>query len=287
MNKYKLTSESKLVDAGLNRRICVHRIEALQDVYRGTALIAKKGATGGWVQSELNLSQAGGCWVKDDAIAMINSRVHGNATVEDNAIVSGHSNIGEWATISDNAIIRDAARIYGHASVDSGAVVSGNAHAYAYAHVTHAATVTSEARIYGAAKIGGSTKVSGYACIYASLSILCDAVVTGHANISDPHHFTAFSSVGSENSTLTAYRETVTEEELESDDDNPYRIIVNRGCFTGSLEEFVARVETRHGPVEMPDDNRVYWQYQGVINMIRQQFNLVKVTKEGVANVKS
>ena len=53
MKKYKLTEETIIV----NDRI-LYRIEALRDFAN-----VKKGAKGGFIEKERNLSQYGNCWV--------------------------------------------------------------------------------------------------------------------------------------------------------------------------------------------------------------------------------
>lgn len=69
--KYKLTDEAIKVD-----NVTLHRIECVTP-FRDI----KSGEKGGFVESENNLSQNGGCWVSG------NARVSGNAQVSDNAQV--------------------------------------------------------------------------------------------------------------------------------------------------------------------------------------------------------
>ena len=61
----------------------LRRIKALRDI----AGICVKGALGGWIETEINLSQDGDAWVSG------NARVYGNAWVYGNAQVSGDA----WA----------------------------------------------------------------------------------------------------------------------------------------------------------------------------------------------
>ena len=69
-----------------------------------------------------------------------------------------------------------------------------------------------------------------------------------------------FSSVGSENGTLTAY--TIKTGEIE----------VTRGCFWGTLDEFEAAVQERHN-----DDSQYGQEYLILIQYIRLRFQGVVV----------
>ena len=77
MKKYKLTDETTDVLG-----ITLHRVKALKDFDD-----VKKGELGGYVESERNLSQAGNCWVCDNAKVCDNAWVYGNAKVYGNAWV--------------------------------------------------------------------------------------------------------------------------------------------------------------------------------------------------------
>ena len=59
--KYELT-ESKIYCG-----ITLYRIKALRDLWN-----VKAGDLGGWVESELNLSHEGNCWIYNDAITFKN-----------------------------------------------------------------------------------------------------------------------------------------------------------------------------------------------------------------------
>jgi len=56
--KYELTGETKTLPCGT----VLHRIRALRDF--GSV---KAGDLGGWIESELNLSHEGDCWVSGNA----------------------------------------------------------------------------------------------------------------------------------------------------------------------------------------------------------------------------
>lgn len=111
--KYELTDEIKTTCSGHK----VRRIRALRAV--GTHVAT--GDLGGWVESELNLSQDGDSWVYDDAVVL------GRARVSDNAHVHGLAHVYGNAHVSGNAHVYHSAHVYGNAHVYDRAWVAGNA----------------------------------------------------------------------------------------------------------------------------------------------------------------
>ena len=124
--KYKLTDESKeFCGKVLHRIVCV-------TAFASVAV----GDTGGWVESEKNLSQSGDAWVYGNAKVYGDAWVYGNAKVYGNADVSGN------ADVYGNAKVYGDAWVYGNAKVYGNADVSGNA------------------KVYGDADVSGDAKVS-------------------------------------------------------------------------------------------------------------------------------
>ena len=117
MNKYKLTSETKVING-----VELHRIKALKSFGN-----IKEGDLGGWIESEKNLSQDGNAWVYDNAKVRGNATIRGDAWVFDNAEVSGNVIVSENATISENATVRGNATVSGNASVSGNATVEDKA----------------------------------------------------------------------------------------------------------------------------------------------------------------
>lgn len=85
---------------------------------------------------------------------------------------------------------------------------------------------------------------SGDAWVYGDAQVCGDARVYGNASL------VWISRVGSEHGTLTAFRATA-------------GITVTRGCFIGSLAEFSAAVNMRHG------DSQIGAEYRLLIEFIR------------------
>ena len=118
-------------------------------------------------------------------------------------------------SLSGNAWVSGDARVYGNAEVYGDARVYGNAEVYGDARVSGDAEVYGDARVYGDAWVYGDARVRSYAVIYERKMI-----------------FWA-SNVGSENGTLTVFN-------------GKDGLIVTRGCFTGAVDEFLAKSAEVH-----------------------------------------
>ena len=64
--KYELTKKQKNIRVG-DKDVTVRQIKALVDVPPHV----RTGDTGGWVESEDNLSHAGSAWIYDNAVACL------------------------------------------------------------------------------------------------------------------------------------------------------------------------------------------------------------------------
>ncbi len=122
----------------------LHRIVRLRD-----------GQMGGWIETEINLSHEGDCWIYDEAKVYGNARIYGEAQV------------------SSNASVADDAQVFGDARVTGRAAVSGDAKIY------ENAVVSGDTYVSGKAKIFGSARVSGYCTSVGGLTEL-----SGNASIS-------------------------------------------------------------------------------------------------------
>ena len=111
------------------------------------------GTKGGWLESESNLSEEGGCQILDEAKVFGSAKVWGNAIVRGNAMVFGFAKVYGRAWIDDSAKVCDHANVYDHATVQNEAVVHGSAKVYESATIYGKATVTDKARVYGNALI--------------------------------------------------------------------------------------------------------------------------------------
>ena len=116
---------------------------------------------------------------------------------------------------SGNAWVYDNAWVYGDARVSDNAQVAGDARVY------------DNAWVYGDARVSDNAQVAGDARVYGNARVSGDARVSGRDAI-----FWA-SRVGSENGTLT----------VSSGKDG---LVVTRGCFTGTKEEFLAKSAKVH-----------------------------------------
>ena len=234
----------------------LYRIKALKDF-----LNVKKGEAGGYIESEKNLSQkdnawvygnsrvSGNAWVSGDAQVYNNAWVYGNARVYGNAQVSGDACVSGNAQVSDDAQVSGNAWVSGNAHVSDDAQVSGNAWVYGNAWVS------GNARVSGNAHVSDDAQVSGNAWVYGN------AWVSGNARVLNRHSVVWFSNVGTENGTLTVYC-------------GKNGLIATRGCFTGSVEEFLTKSSEVH-------DEKTKREYELLIEVARSRL------KEAQGNIGS
>ena len=154
MKKYELTDETKVLG-----EITLHRIKALRVIENSGRGRVLEGELGGWLESEYNLSQEGGCWVAEEA------KVYGRAHVRDNALVCGK------AAVSEQALVRNISIVCDRACVFQNAVVS------------QAAQVKEAAVLKGRAFVGGVAVVKGSAVVEGCSRVIDDALVWGFAEI--------------------------------------------------------------------------------------------------------
>ena len=153
--KYELTNETiKWYGRTL------YRIKALKDFSD-----VKKGALGGYIEKESNLSQYDECWVYDEAKIYGNSKVYRHARVYDNAEICGNAIVYGDAVVYSNAKVYDNALVYGYARVHDNARVYGNAYIYGYARVYDNALVYGYARVHDNARVYGNAKVYNWEII--------------------------------------------------------------------------------------------------------------------------
>ena len=153
--KYKLTDETIELCG-----VTLYRIEALRDFGN-----VKAGDKGGFIQSVLNLSQEGDCWIYDEA------KVCGNARVYDNARIFGEASVCGEANVWGEAWIQGNARVWNQAIVCGNASVFGNARIFGEASVCGEANVWGAANVYGKAEVCGNARVSGKAEVCGETSI--------------------------------------------------------------------------------------------------------------------
>ena len=97
------------------------------------------------------------------------------------------------------------------------------------------AWVFGNARVYDDAWVFGNARVCGDAKVYGNARVYDDAWVSGNAEVFNTRHFFVQGPIGSRNGFITFYRTK----------DNT--VEVRCGCFSGSLQKFVDRVEETHG----------------------------------------
>ncbi|TRB66509.1 polymer-forming cytoskeletal protein [Mannheimia haemolytica] len=143
------------------------------------------------------------------------------------------------AWVYDNAKVYDSAEVYGNAKVYDSAEVYGNAE------------VWGSAKVWGNAEVWGSAEVYGNAKVYDSAEVWGSAKVRSFAVLSERKMIFWASNVGTENGTLTVYN-------------GKDGLLVTRGCFTGTVEEFLAKSDEVH-------DEKTKREYQLLIEVAKSR----------------
>ncbi len=194
----------------------LHRIRALKDIkiYYGIFVdqyyTVKSGETGGFVESEENLSQKDSAWIWSEAKVFEQARVFGDAQISGNAQIYGRAlvfnkaKVGDDARVYETAYVYDEATISGRAQVRHAAVVSGNVSIDDDAQITGRSRVHGRARIsdhgevenalvddfaevseyghvVGNAKVMGRVQVSGIATVGGNSLIFGDVKIRGNS----------------------------------------------------------------------------------------------------------
>ncbi|WII39673.1 hypothetical protein [Paenibacillus thiaminolyticus] len=232
--KYEFTGETS---NSIAEGATLHRIRAVRDFGN-----VKAGDLGGWIQKEENLNHSGDCWIYDRAAAFGNARVSGNASLRNEALAYDN------AFITDHALIERDASVFGRARIYDRVVVTDRASIYRDAVLYGRTRVQDRAVIGNFAYISGNdVLIGGDACIQIPCSIRNGAYVMSNRD------FLTIGPIGSENGVLTAYR-------------SKDGLMVNRGCFTGTLDVFKAAVEETHG------DNKYGRSYAALVEFIKVHF---------------
>ena len=235
--KYELTNESMEFKGHT-----LHRIKALID-FSGFI----KGALGGWIESEDNLSHEGACWIHDE------SKVFGNARVRKSAQIMDNSVICEDAVISGDVVVRENSR------------VSGDAY------------ICDNANIYGASIVSGKPIIGNSSRIINSI-VSCEfldfmglSICLDDAKILDSSDYISFTGFGSINRTTYMFR------------GQDGRIKVKCGCFRGTLKEFEHEIKhtIEWKPFPQGNKRRFSKEYLECVRLAKIHFGINLLTSEG------
>ena len=101
-NKYELVNDDTTIitlnnDDGSTTEKTLKRIRALKDVQTSHSLV-KTGDLGGFIESEVNLSQKGNCWI-------YRGKVYGTTTIEDNAVFTSGGTVHTNCELEGNCSV--------------------------------------------------------------------------------------------------------------------------------------------------------------------------------------
>ena len=108
-------------------------------------------------------------------------------------------------------------------------------------------SVSGDAWVYGDAQVYGNARVSGDA------QVCGNARVSGDAQVCERKSIFWATNVGSENGTLTVYK-------------SKDGLLVTRGCFIGTPEEFIAKSAKMH-------NEETHWEYKLLLLVAENRIN--------------
>ena len=117
--------------------------------------------------------------------------------------------------------------------VSFGVVVAGQLGGFVESEKNLDQSLSGNAWVSGDARVYGDARVSGDARVYGDARVSGDARVRSYAVISERKMIFGATNVGSENGTLTVFN-------------GKDGLIVTRGCFTGTVDEFLAKSAEVH-----------------------------------------
>lgn len=170
-------------------------------------------------------------------------RIRALRDIPKHEVVAG--DLGGWVE-SESNLSQD-----GDSWVSDDAYVSGNAWVYGNAHVSGDAIVSGRARVYGNAWVHGDARATGDAHVYGDAIVSGHAYVTGDARLPSRDSIFTASYVGTENGTLTVTS-------------GVSGLVVTRGCFTGSVDEFLEKSRTVH-------DDKTHNEYRMLIEVAKSR----------------
>jgi len=153
-------------------------------------------------------------------------------------------------------------QVSGNAWVSGDAWVYGNARVYGDAQVYGNAWVYGDAWVSGNAQVSGDAWVSGNAQVYGNAWVSGDAWVSGNAQVYGRGLIVWFTGVGTEFGTLTVYNTK----------DNALE--VTRGCFRGSIDEFLSASERKH-------DDTTHIEYRLLIEVAHSRITRAQTATPG------
>ncbi len=108
----------------------LHEIQAVRDFGN-----VKKGETGGFIESEENLSHDGNAWVADGALVYDHAEISENALVAGDSIAAGHAVVCGNAQLLSKSAVYDSVVVCGDAVVENHSFITGDVKIFGQAKV--------------------------------------------------------------------------------------------------------------------------------------------------------
>lgn len=152
-----------------------------------------------------------------------------NLSQFDNCWVYNDAKMFDQSRLYHNARILDNVEMYDHGRMIGNSIASGNAKLFKHSRMDDSAVIIGDTELHGEVVLRGNAYIRG-------------------GYLTEQHHYMVLTNIGSENGTLTVFK---TKEGIS----------VNRGCFRGTVEQFLMEVQKKHG------DNQFAVEYRTIIDL--------------------
>lgn len=190
--------------------------------------------------------------------ALIDIEIYGVKIGDLGGYIEKEENLSHYgdAWVCGDSMIYGDARVFGDVKIYGDARVYDNARIFDNARVCDNSKVFGYAWVSGNAMICGDAEVFGHSKVFGHVNVRGDAGIGGDAEINKSSHILTIGPIGIREDTTTFFR---TKENI---------IKVVCGCFYGTIDEFLAKLELTHG------DNKYGQVYRIAAELAKAQIEL-------------
>ena len=241
----------KILDTTINYwDITLHQIMATKSFSN-----VNEGDLGGWVKSEMNLSQEGDCWLYDNSKAYGKSRVYENAKLYDNSEVFDNAKVYGNTTLHGHTLVRDFADIYGMTKITESRIMDNAI--ISDSRILSKTTICDTAIIQNAV-ISEHCLIGGNALVQCTVD--SNSEIGGKAKIIKPNDYYTFRNFWSSNRYFTWTKSN-----------DMWKV----GCFYGTGEELI---EKAYKDSTISGDNyKAFVQFIETIKKMKVLYNTKKI----------
>lgn len=173
-----------------------------------------------------------------------NSGIYGNSSMYDNSVMYGNSSMHGNSSLHNNSSMRGNSVMYGNSSMRDNSIMHDNSSMY------DNSIMRGNSGMYGNSSMRGNSQIINTA-LYGCADIRGDGLLKSRTD------YIVLGPAKSSERFTTAHKDSL------------IGIRVNTGCFSGSLDEFIAAIQETHA-----NNPSVFKQYMGFVACIKAHFEL-------------